>query len=120
MRVCTGRDGLADAEQKNPSLAQWSSTSIDVHCRLLGSYIYIYVCMLPLLEAATVPLLIELSFQRHALLNAGAKSSSLTLVCPRLYSLAIAYSPLFRLLSLGSYILRESALGAQPLSFINV
>ena len=52
MRVCTGRDGLADAEQKNPSLAQWSSTSIDVHCRLLGSYIYIYVCMLPLLEAA--------------------------------------------------------------------
>lgn len=44
------RAGLADAEQKNPSLAQWSSTSIDVQGRLLL-----------LLDAATVPFLIELS-----------------------------------------------------------
>ena len=39
------------AEQKNPSLAQWSSTSIDVQGRLLL-----------LLDPATVPLLIELSY----------------------------------------------------------
>lgn len=66
---------MADGEQKNPSLAQWSSTSIDVQGRLLL-----------LLDAATAaPDRVKL--QRHALLNARLKALFLSLSHPlgRLY-----------------------------------